>query len=419
MKRIIASIFSALLCLVVQAATYTVEQVPNVHLADSAAYVSDPDGLLDAAAVDQINAAMRSIRRTTTAEPAVVIVGDIDGGDIDTFATELFEKWGLGKSDLDNGLLILVVKDLRRAAIRPGYGLEGVLPDIVCAEILKHKMFPMFKQGRYGDGLVAASQAVEQILTDPDVAAEIRSGQADADFRGTRGDGGGTDAFTIYFYIAAVMALLMLAILVVQLISVRRYDRHSRYVALNKLKPIYLALTFLGLGMPLVASVPLLLVLYRLRNAPHKCPRCGTAMKKVDEVHDNEYLNPAQDLEERIGSVDYDVWLCPKCGETDIEQYVNSSSGYRECSFCHAHAAKLERSRILRKPTTASKGEGLHEYRCMHCGHMTYEPFDIPMVVAPPVIISGGRGGGGFGGGGFGGGFGGGHTGGGGASGGW
>lgn len=417
MKRIFAIMLLAALAVATRAATYTVDQIPNVHLADSAAYVSDPDGLLDVPDKAQINVAMRSIRRTTSAEPMVVIVGDIEGGDIDTFATELFEKWGLGKSDRDNGLLILVAKDLRRAAIRPGYGLEGVLPDIVCANILKHKMFPLFKDGLYGPGLVEASKAVEAILTNPEVTAEILSDEADADFAT---DGSDDDAFIIYVYIAAILAVVMLMVFVAMLCSVRKYDRHRRYVALNKLKPLYLALTFLGLGMPLVASVPLLIVLYRLRNTPRKCPNCGTTMRKVDEVHDNEYLNPAQDLEERIGSVDYDVWLCPKCGETDIEQYVNSASGYRECSFCHAHAAKLQRSRILRHPTTSAKGEGLHEYRCMHCGRLTFVPFEIPMVVAAPVIIGGGHGsGGGFGGGSFGGGFGGGHTGGGGASGGW
>ena len=59
----------------------------------------------------QADAIMRDIRRSTSAEAVVVVVDDIEGGDIDSFATELFTKWGLGKSDVDNGLLILVAKD--------------------------------------------------------------------------------------------------------------------------------------------------------------------------------------------------------------------------------------------------------------------------------------------------------------------
>ncbi|MDE6526328.1 MAG: TPM domain-containing protein, partial [Muribaculaceae bacterium] len=144
--------------------------MPNVHLADSSQYVSNPDGIISAEATARLNEMMRSIRRGTSAEPAIVVIDDFDGDDIDIFATELFEKWGLGKSDKDNGLLILVAKDRRKAVIRPGYGLEGVLPDIICANILRHKMFPAFREGDFSGGLVAAGQAVTSILTDPEAA---------------------------------------------------------------------------------------------------------------------------------------------------------------------------------------------------------------------------------------------------------
>ncbi len=186
------------------AATYTVDEVPNVHVADSSAYVCDPDGILSAQATAEINSLMRGIRRTTSAEPMVVIVDNIDPDDIDIFATELFEHWGLGKSDVDNGLLVLVAKDLRRAAIRPGYGLEGVLPDIVCAGILKNRMFPEFRNGDYSAGLVAASQAISSILTDPEAAAEFRSEQEDADFAAGRGED--VNFFRVYLIIACVIA---------------------------------------------------------------------------------------------------------------------------------------------------------------------------------------------------------------------
>lgn len=419
MKKTLSLLILLLAAVSAVAATHTVSSIPNVHLADSAAYVSDPDGILTPDERSAVNELMRSVRRTTSAEPAVVIVDDIEGGDIGTFATELFEEWGLGKADKDNGLLILVAKNLRRATIRTGYGLEGVMPDIVCAGILRNRMFPQFKEGRFGAGLVSASKAVQAILTDPDNAAEIASSRPDADFAGSQGDDD-LDFFSIYLIVAFGLTVGLVVVLILTLISSRGKTRHDRYEELVKLKPAYLALTFLGLFIPLFASVPLLIILYGLRNAPHKCSRCGASMKKIDEVHDNEYLNPVQDFEERIGSVDYDVWLCPSCGETDIEQYIQPASGYRECDRCHAHASRLVRNRILRQPTTLREGQGVREYECARCGNITSEPYSIPKIVVAPVIISGGRSGfGGGGGGSFGGGFGGGHTGGGGASGGW
>ena len=400
MKRILAVLNILLLSLAAFAATYTVDQIPNVHLADSTRFVSDPDGILSPQALAQTDEIMRTIRRSTSAEAVVVIVDDIEGGDIDGFATDLFTKWGLGKSDVDNGLLILVAKDLRKAAIRPGYGLEGVLPDVVCAGILRNQMFPAFRRGDYDEGIVAASQTIGTILTDPEAAEEIRSSMADADFASESEEVDLKSFFHTYFAIAGMIALVLLIVFLITLYSSRGKSRHDRYMALSHLKPVYLAFTFFGLGVPAIASVPLLLSMGRLRNAPRKCPHCGTKMTKVDEVHDNDYLSQAQDTEERIGSVDYDVWLCPKCGETDIEPYVNANSGYTPCELCHSRACRLTRDRILRQPTTVSRGEGVKEYTCLNCGHVNAKRYILPMLVAPVIISGGGRGGNGFGGGG-------------------
>lgn len=417
MIRYISLLAALIVAFAATAATYTVDRVPNVHVADSSQYVCNPDGILSANATARINSLMRQVRRTTSAEPMVVIIDNIEPEDIDGFANELFQKWGLGKSDMDNGLLLLVAKDMRRAVIRTGYGLEGVMPDIVCRGILDNRMFPAFKRGDFDGGMLSAAGAIASILTDPDAAAEFRSSEADADFGGTETDDG--SFWRIFFYFGIALTVILIAVLVVLLYNTRKETDYKRYLALVKLKPLYLALIILGLGLPVLAAIPLLLVLQRLRNRPHKCPRCGTSMKKIDEVHDNEYLSSSQDLEERLGSVDYDVWLCPSCGERDIEQYVQSSSAFRQCPYCHTYASSLARRRVLRQPTAVTKGEGLNDYVCRNCGKVTSVPFEIPVVVTPVILGGGGGHGGGFGGGSFGGGFGGGSTGGGGASGGW
>lgn len=416
-------LFLSIFCVFIAAfaRTYTVDEIPNVHVADSSRYVSNPDGIMSAEAVRQADNLMRGIRRTTSSEAVMVIVDDIEGGDIDTFATDLFGKWGLGKSDLDNGLLILVAKDLRRAAIRTGYGLEGVMPDIICAKILREKMFPAFRQGDYDGGMLATASTISNILANPDIRDEILSDEADADFAGHREEVDLKSFFGGFYRVSGVLTILLIAFLLYSIRANRNKSNHARYMALNKLKPTYLALTFFGLGLPALASVPLLLVMASYRNKPRICPRCAAKMKKVDEVHDNDFLTPAQDTEERIGSVDYDVWLCPKCGETDIEPYVKANSGFHKCEHCGGLTSRLMRERILRQPTTSRQGEGVKEYVCANCGHVTGVPFYLPMIVVAPIIMGGGRrgGGGGFGGGSFGGGFGGGMTGGGGASGGW
>ena len=92
MKQLLVLLTLLLLPVVAMAATYTVDQVPNVHVADSTRFVSDPDGILSPEDLSRADAIMRDIRRQTSAEAVVVVVGDIEGGDIDAFATDLFTK---------------------------------------------------------------------------------------------------------------------------------------------------------------------------------------------------------------------------------------------------------------------------------------------------------------------------------------
>ena len=410
MRRIIAAMLGVLAAIAACAAVYRPADVP-------VAQVADPDGILSAAVRASIDSTITAMRRATTAEMAVVVLGDItDPEDIDQYATELFTRLGPGKKDRDNGVLVLVALDRRKAVIRTGYGAEGVLPDIVCGSILRHDMFPAFREGDYDTGVRRAVETIAGLLTDPDAAAELQSQLRDRN-EADEDDG----AFRAYLWLAGILAAGMLLLLIFRLVSTRRADRFDRYQALEKLKAPYLVLGFMTLGMGLVAALWLVLVLRHLRDGRRNCPNCGARMRKIDEVHDNDYLTPSQDLEERVGSVDYDVWLCPTCGETDIIPSVNHSSALRECEHCHARTAHLTADRTLRRATPTAEGRGVREYTCMNCRHVTSVPYSIAKTLGVVILPPGGGGGrsGGFGGGGGFGGCGGGMTGGGGASGGW
>ena len=121
----------------------TVEEVPNVHVASRDRYVSNPSGVLAPATVNSLDAAIASLWRQSSVEMAVVAVDNVDPSMTpDEFATALFEKWGIGKSDKDNGILILISRDDRAVRIRTGYVLEGAVPDIIAGRIIRDKMLP-------------------------------------------------------------------------------------------------------------------------------------------------------------------------------------------------------------------------------------------------------------------------------------
>ncbi len=418
MKRLISYILTVVVALSAAAGVYKVNDLPNVQLADHTKHLVNPDGIVSPAGQARIDSLLLDARRKTSAEIVAVIVDDIDPDtDIDTYATELFTRWGIGKSDKDNGILLLVAKDRRKAVIRTGYGAEGVMPDIISGRILYDTMFPLFKAGDYEGGLIAGTEQIYNVVTDPAAREELMSDQADKRASGSDGD----TIFNFYLGICCLVALALLIVFLVSVAKVRGKTDYQKYVAVEPMAPLALILTFLCIGIPLVASLPLIITLYRWRNRTRRCPRCNARMRKLDEASDNAYLTEAQDLEERLDSVDYDVWLCPECGETDIYPFVKRGSAYKVCPVCHARTERHTSTRVLRQPTTAREGIAQKTYACRHCGNIRTEDHAIPKL--PPVVVApigGGRsGGGGFGGGSFGGGFGGGSTGGGGASGGW
>jgi uncharacterized protein len=80
-------------------------------------------------------------------------------GDINEYATKMFQNGGkgIGEKGKDNGLLLLVAKDDRKIKIEVGYDLEGLVPDGFAGETIRDAIGPPFRQGNYGQGLLAGT----------------------------------------------------------------------------------------------------------------------------------------------------------------------------------------------------------------------------------------------------------------------
>lgn len=413
-KKILILLCSVLSALPLYA--YTVDEIPNVHLADKTKFVTNPDGIISTQAEARLNATIGDIWEKTSAEVVAVIVKTIGEDEINDFATRLFEHWGIGKQDKSNGLLILVVEDQRKAVIRTGYGAEGLLPDIVCGRIIRQLMVPYFRNGDYDTGMLKATAYIHNVLTTPGAVEELKSKYAND--RPIAIDNG--KMWQLYSTVAGWVASILLVYVLAVVISTRKKDPYERFYRLRRLLLPSLVLSFVTLGMGLPALAIAAIASKRCRNKRRTCPNCKAKMRKLSETEDNKYLTPAQDLEERLNSVDYDVWLCDKCGEVDVFPFINKRTPYQECPVCHTKAMMLVGDRLIQNPSPLREGKGVKTFRCRNCGNTVNLSYTVPKDEVPVIVpFIGGFGGGsgsGFGGGGS---FGGGSTGGGGASGGW
>lgn len=387
-------------------------EVENVQLRDSRRYVSDMAGVLSPQALERADSILADIRSRTSAEVVMVIVDNLSGQDIDDWATELFTLWGIGKKDRDNGVLLVTSVGDRENVIRTGYGAEPVLPDLVCWNIIQKKMNPRVRDGDFDGGVIDALDAVRASMTSEEARNELASQQPDG-----AGSDDSAELFAGYITLGVISSLALLLLVAGLWVKTRRLPTVEAYARWDRWKLPAIMITVLFIGMPLPWLVVMLLRMRHIRLHKHPCPNCGTLMQRLDEDTDNKYLTPSQDLEEQLKSVDYDVWLCPKCNERDIIPYINPRSTYKQCPACGTRAEQMVADRVVRQPSELRDGLAIRQFRCSNCGHTRAVQTTLPKL--PPVII-GGFGGRGGGGGGFSGGsFGGGMTGGGGGRGGW
>ena len=101
----------------------------------------------------------------------VAIIEDLEGEDPHDFGVELFNNWGIGHKNIDDGALILLAFDKednkRYIRIITGYGREAILNDAKAGRIIDDYMLPYLKNGQYELGLMEGFKVVEQVYEDP------------------------------------------------------------------------------------------------------------------------------------------------------------------------------------------------------------------------------------------------------------
>ncbi len=124
--------------------------------------VNDFGNFLEPFQKDALEQKVRAYNDSTSSAIVIVTVPSLNGYDIAEVALKYLRDWGIGTKEKNNGILILVSKEERKARIETGYGMEGVLPDILAKQIIDDRMTPYFKENDYYRGFDNAVDAIIQ-----------------------------------------------------------------------------------------------------------------------------------------------------------------------------------------------------------------------------------------------------------------
>lgn len=132
--------------------------------------VNDFAGMLTPEDADRLEGLLRYLRDDTGVQGTVVTLTDrarYDGADgLEPFATRLFNHWGIGAAQTNDGFMLLVLRDDHEARIELGGGYPADA-DIAAQEIMRGVILPAMRDGRPSAAITEGTRAIISSLVLP------------------------------------------------------------------------------------------------------------------------------------------------------------------------------------------------------------------------------------------------------------
>ncbi|MBZ2175308.1 TPM domain-containing protein [Schnuerera sp. xch1] len=169
------TLFLCLMCiLIILQTNFGLATDINLPRPSNSFYVYDEPDILEKQAEEYVIRTDEELYKKSGVQIVVASINSLEGMDIREYAVRLFEKWGIGSDEYDNGLLILIVPENREIWIEVGYGLEGILPDSKVGNIIENSMLPHFRENNYSDGIISG---FNEILNEVEKGYNINLGR--------------------------------------------------------------------------------------------------------------------------------------------------------------------------------------------------------------------------------------------------
>lgn len=347
-------------------------------------FVLDGGPVLSPAERASLDARIRAVQQTTGGDAAVAVLRDLGGAAPSDAGLAMYRAWKVGTVDRlgspyrDLGALLLVVpKELApngrgECWITTGLGAEGTLTDARAGRICREAVIPHLRQRRHAAALRAGVDAIAEAFVE---AAAVADSAQDADEPAGAAAAGETGDDTAAAQEAAAAAEDTAAGEGALDHPEEPADAPGFAEASDLPWVLWLAKRLALIAAAVAGAVALVRGVHR--GWPRRCPAGHGPMARLDEVADDAALAPAQQSEERLASVDYDVWACSRCPERVVVGHRRWLSAHERCARCGARTLRRQ-VRPVRAATTARTGLEEHALHCLHCGHTATQQRTIP-----------------------------------------
>jgi uncharacterized protein len=151
----------------------------QVAVPDLSRRVTDLTATLTAQQIAELDTQLAALQARKGSQIAVLIVPTLDGEDIAQFGIRVADKWKIGRTKVDDGVILIVAKNDRKLRIEVGYGLEGAIPDAIAKRVIAEIITPYFKAGDYSGGIAAGVGQLIKLIDGEPLPAPTRASQTD------------------------------------------------------------------------------------------------------------------------------------------------------------------------------------------------------------------------------------------------
>ena len=159
--------------------------------------VNDYGNMLSAATKKSLEQKLAALEISDSSQIVVLTIPSLQGDSLSDYSIRVVDSWKIGQQEFDNGALLLISKGDRKIRIEVGYGLEGVLTDLLSGRIINSIITPAFKNGDFDKGIASGVDAMIGVVkgefTANDLSKSSRNDKPD--------DPGGVIAILIFSFI--------------------------------------------------------------------------------------------------------------------------------------------------------------------------------------------------------------------------
>lgn len=140
--------------------------------------VTDLTATLTDSEMSRLNSTLYNYAQEKGSQVVVLIIPTTSPEDIASYGIRVAEEWQIGRSEIDDGVLLLVAKDDRDVRIEVGYGLEGPIPDAYAKRIIENLIVPNFRNGQFYEGITEGVGAIMGLIDGEELPGVTQSSQS-------------------------------------------------------------------------------------------------------------------------------------------------------------------------------------------------------------------------------------------------